>query len=95
MAAPNLSASFSIKAKFSPEPIPRPPEITISADVSSGRSDLESSADLNEERPVSEPDVTSSIEAEPVSATLSKAVPRTVMTFLSSLLSTTARALPA
>ena len=33
-AAPSLSASFSIRAKFSSEPTPRPPDTTIPAEVS-------------------------------------------------------------
>src|ERR1022692_540706 len=37
-AAPSASASFSIRAKFSALPTPRPPETTIEASVSSGRS---------------------------------------------------------
>ncbi len=37
-AAPRESASFSISAKFSALPTPRPPETTIDASVSSGRS---------------------------------------------------------
>ena len=37
-AAPSLSASFSIRAKSSSEPTPRPPDTTTPADVNSGRS---------------------------------------------------------
>src|SRR6185437_11781269 len=37
-AAPSESASFSISAKFSALPTPRPPDTTIAASVSSGRS---------------------------------------------------------
>jgi hypothetical protein len=37
-AAPRESASFSISSKSSAEPTPRPPETTIAASASSGRS---------------------------------------------------------
>ena len=42
-AAPNLSARASMILKFSPEPMPRPPEMTMRAEVSSGRSDFDNS----------------------------------------------------
>ena len=42
-AAPSLSAKVSRIAKFSPLPMPRPPETITRAAVSSGRADLVSS----------------------------------------------------
>ena len=75
--------------------MPRPPEMTILAAVSSGRSDLESSSEMNSD--LNGPDAApiSSISAEPPSPTFSKVVGRTVMTFLASEDFTVIIALPA
>src|SRR6185436_12291703 len=53
IAAFSLSASGSRILKFSPEPMPRPPDTTIFAAVSSGRSDLETSRLMKLESPLS------------------------------------------
>ncbi len=96
MAAPSLSAIPSSSLKFSPFCIPRPPEMTISAEVSSGRSDSATSSPTNAEMPASCTASTASTEALPPSAaTASKAVVRTVMTFFASALCTVAMTLPA
>ena len=74
----------------------RPPDTMILADVSSGRSCLAISAEMNVDVPASPLPETASILAEPpVSSALAKAVPRTVMTFLASDDWTIAIALPA
>ena len=52
-AAPSLSATSSRSAKLSPLCMPRPPEITIRAEVSSGRSDCVRSWPTNADRPLS------------------------------------------
>ena len=48
-AASSLSASCSIRAKFSLEPRPLPPDTIRSAVVSSGRSDSDSCKEINSE----------------------------------------------
>ena len=59
IAAPSLSASGSSTfVKFSPEPMPRPPETMIFAAVSSGRSDFDTSRLTNCEMPASAARVT-------------------------------------
>ena len=76
--------------------MPRPPEITTRAAVSSGRSLLDSSAETKFDRPGSSPTATFSIGAVPPSAaTGSKLAARTVMTFLPSDDFTVAMPLPA
>ena len=64
--------------------------------VSSGRSDLLSSAETNDDLPDEAPASTAStVPLPPDAATFSNAVPRTVMTFLASFDLTVAMALPA
>ena len=76
--------------------MPRPPEITTRAAVSSGRSLLDSSADTNRDTAGLATAATASTAALPPSAaTGSKLAARTVITFLASLLFTVAIALPA
>ena len=75
----------SSSLKFSFEPRPRPPEITILALVSSGRSDLDRASLANFEVPGSAAAAIFSIAALPPSAAAAKAVVRTVMTFLAPL----------
>ena len=83
-------------AKFSPLCMPRPPEITTRALVSSGRSDSVSAAPTNLERPVSASASMVSTAAEPPSAgARSNAVVRTVISLTLSLDCTVASALPA
>ena len=84
-------------AKFSPDCMPRPPEITMRAVVSSGRSLLLSSSPAKTTLSVASPPAsTVSIAAEPPSAAAgSKVVLRTVITLVSSFDWTVARALPA
>src|SRR5512135_3568644 len=53
IAAPSLSASGSSSLKLSPEPMPRPRETTMRAEVSSGRSDFDTSRPTKLERPLS------------------------------------------
>ncbi len=82
--------------KFAPSCIPRPPDTTIPADVSSGRSDFDSSDFSKRERPASPVTGTASIFAVPPDAAAgSKAVLRTVIIFTASLDDTVASALPA
>ena len=82
--------------KFSAEPMPRPPDTTILAPASSGRSLLATSRDTNALLPVSATAVTDSTAAEPpVAGAASNAVVRTVSTFTASALCTVAIALPA
>ncbi len=91
-----MSAIFSSISKLSPDCMPRPPEITIFAVVSSGRSDSVSFCSLNVTRPASPVPSTSSTSASPPSSdTASKAVPRTVMSLMLSDDCTVASALPA
>ena len=65
--------------------MPRPPEIIILAAVSSGLSNLTMSSLIQVDKPLSPADSIDSTEALPPSAaTGSKAVPRTVITFIKS-----------
>jgi hypothetical protein len=74
----------------------RPPETTMRAAVSSGRSDFTTSAPTKELRPGSGAAATASMGAlPPVAATGSKEAARTVITFFSSAVFTVASALPA
>ena len=76
--------------------MPRPPEITTRAAVSSGRSLLDSSADTKRDTPVCSGGSTVSIGALPPSAgTGSKLAARTVITLFRSADFTVASALPA
>ena len=76
--------------------MPRPPETTTRAAVSSGRSDLLSSADTKREVTGVSSMFTASMVALPPSAgTGSKLAARTVITFLASEDCTVAMALPA
>uniref|UniRef100_A0A6B0UYC6 Putative secreted protein n=1 Tax=Ixodes ricinus TaxID=34613 RepID=A0A6B0UYC6_IXORI len=96
-AAPILSArSYSI-LKFSPLFMPRPPEITFFALVSSGRSLLLSSWPSNADSVWSNSAVGASSEAAPapVKPTASKHVPRTRSTFTASLALSVWTAFPA
>ena len=99
--APLMSHQIMKKKVFptlnaSPEPIPRPPDTTTLAAVSSGRSDLVSSRPIIVARPASGAGASASTAAEPpVLEAASKPVERTVMTLILSLLCTVARALPA
>ena len=72
----------------------RPPETTILAAPSSGRSDLTISSPTKAALPASAPATVSTV-AEPPSAAAAKAVGRTVMTFLASDDWTVSSALPA
>ena len=82
--------------KFSPFCIPRPPDTTTRAAVSSGRSDLESSAPRKLDSPDSPAPATASVAAPPPSAAAGpNPVMRTVMTLMASVLCTVAMALPA
>ncbi len=82
--------------KLSPFCIPRPPEITTRAAVSSGRSLRDSSAETKRELSGTSTAGAGSIGALPPSAgTGSKLAARTVMTFFASGLATVASALPA
>ncbi|MDT4859047.1 hypothetical protein FQZ97_935410 [compost metagenome] len=95
-AAPSLSAREYSSLKLSPFCMPRPPETTILAAVSSGRSDLASSSPTKADLPASLTVPTASTAAEPPSAlTASKPVPRTVITFTAAEDCTVAMALPA
>ncbi|MCY1458349.1 hypothetical protein D9M71_757230 [compost metagenome] len=95
-AAPSLSARLYRCLKLSPLPMPRPPETTILAAVSSGRSDLASSSPTKAEMPALCAAPTASTAAEPPSAaTASKPVVRTVITLMAALDCTVAMALPA
>ena len=78
----------------SAEPIARPPETTILAAPSSGRSDLTISSLTKVALPASAPAMVSTL-AEPPSPAASKLVGRTVMTFLPSEDWTVSSALPA
>ncbi|MNF99717.1 hypothetical protein D3C84_826290 [compost metagenome] len=81
---------------MSPFCMPRPPETTTLAAVSSGRSDLASSSPTKAEMPASQEAPMASILAEPpVAATASKPVPRTVITLMAAEDCTVAMALPA
>jgi hypothetical protein len=83
-------------AKFSPLCMPRPPEMTILAPVSSGRSDSVSCAPRYLERPDSAVAAMVSTGAEPPSAGAgSKDVMRTVISLMGSLDLTVIMALPA
>ena len=95
-AAPSLSAKLSSSLKFSPFCIPRPPETTTRAAVSSGRSDFASSSPTKAERPASWAlDTASTLAVPPWAGTGSKAVPRTDTTFLASPDCTVAMPFPA
>ena len=95
-AAFNLSASASRILKFSPDPMPRPPETTTRADTSSGRSDLLISRPSRLDSPPSGPAATLSTVAEPpLAGTASNPVVRTVTTLIASFDCTVANALPA
>ena len=96
MAAPSLSAIPSSNLKFSPFCIPRPPEITISAEVNSGRSDLANSSLTKLEISRLESSSKFSFEADPPwSSQSSNPVVLTVTTFIASELLTVAMQLPA
>ncbi len=76
--------------------MPRPPDTTIPAEVSSGRSDFDNSDFSKQDRPASPTASICSIFAvPPLSATASKAVLRTVMIFSASPDRTVASAFPA
>ncbi|MOA53827.1 hypothetical protein D3C78_1773430 [compost metagenome] len=76
--------------------MPRPPDTTIFAPVSSGRSDLATSSPTKREIPASLTLAMLSMLALPPSpATASKPVPRTVITLMAALDCTVAMALPA
>ena len=75
--------------------MPRPPEMTIFAEVSSGRSDFDKSSPTNFEVPGSEAVATFSMSAEPVCSAGLKAVVRTLITFLPAPACTVWMALPA
>src|SRR3954462_3046654 len=95
-AAPILSATGSMYlVKFSRDCIARPPEMMILAEVSSGRSDLDSSSPTNDEMPGSAAAVAFSTDAEPPSPVAWNVEVRTVMTFLASFDFTVWIALPA
>ncbi len=76
--------------------MPRPPDTMTRALVSSGRSDLESSAPTKRDSPAEPAPGAVSTDALPPSlAAAGKAVPRTVMTLILSLDCTVTSALPA
>ena len=76
--------------------MPRPPDTTMLAEVSSGRSDFESSDFSKLDRPASPVAETVSIFADPPDAAAgSNAVLRTVIIFTASSDETVANALPA
>src|SRR5205823_13097202 len=88
------SASGSRILKLSPEPMPRPPDTTTRAEVSSGRSDLVSARPTSDDRPASAPAWRASTASEPpLAETASKPVVRTVMILILSFDCTVARAL--
>src|SRR3546814_4120115 len=96
MAAPSLSAIGSIYfAKLSAEPSDRPPEITILAEASSGRSDLLIVSLWKRDTAGSAAGVISSIGAAPLSPTAEHAAVRPVITALVSVVCTVWIALPA
>ena len=96
MAAPSLSAIPSSNLKFSPFCIPRPPEITISAEVNSGLSDLANSSLTKLEMPRLESSSKISLVADPPwSSQSSNPVALTVITFIASELLTVAIQFPA
>ena len=90
-----MSASFSMMAKFSSEPTPRPPETTILAEASSGRSEAATLSSTQAEVPGSAPPPAVSIGQGACSPVASKLAPRTVTTFFASLDCTVWMALPA
>jgi hypothetical protein len=73
----------------------RPPEMMILAEVSSGRSDFDSSSPTKPEMPGSAAAATASTGAEPPSPVAWNAAVRTVITFLRSVERTVWMALPA
>jgi electron transfer flavoprotein alpha subunit len=95
IAAPNLSAIPFKRAKFSPFCLPRPPDITTSAAVSSGRSDSVCSTLTNVLNCESDTVSTVLILTAACSPCKSKLLARTVITFLASSDLTVAIALPA
>ena len=85
MAAPSLSATGSIYlVKFSRDCMARPPEMMILAEVSSGRSDFDSSSPTNDEIAGSAAAAAVSTAAEPPAPVAWNAAVRTVITFLAS-----------
>ena len=85
-------------AKFSPDCMPRPPDMITRALVNSGRSDLESSWLTNFEAGKWHPErptVTRLRHCRPQPQPSSNAVPRTVITLIGSGDCTVAMALPA
>ncbi len=82
-------------AKFSSDPTPRPPETTIFALVSSGRSDAATLSSTQEARPAAVAPETFSTGAAPPAATAAKFAVRTVKTFTLSADFTVWIALPA
>ena len=82
-------------AKFSSEPTPRPPETTIRAEVSSGRSEAATLSSTQAERPGSAAAGAVSIGQGACSPVAAKLAPRTVTTFFGSALCTVWMALPA
>ena len=96
MAPPSLSAMSSSNWKCSLPCMPRPPETTTLAVVSSGRFVSLTSWPMNEESPKSSAPLTASMGAAPVPAgTALKAVVRTVTILMGSADLTVASALPA
>src|SRR5258708_24680567 len=96
MAAPSLSATGSIYlAKFSRLCMARPPEMMIRAEVSSGRSDFDSSSPTKPELFGSGPAATLSTGAEPPAPAAWNPAVRIVITFLDSFARTVLIALPA
>jgi hypothetical protein len=81
--------------KFSRDCIARPPEMMILAEVSSGRSDFESSSPAKVERPGSAAALTASTGAEPPSPVAANEAVRTVTTLILSFDFTVWIALPA
>ena len=77
-----MSASFSISAKSASLPTPRPPETTIFAEVSSGRSEAATLSSTQDDRPVAVSPEIVSTAAAPVAATAPKVAVRTVKTLI-------------
>ena len=82
-------------AKFSSDPTPRPPETTILALVSSGRSEAATLSSTQDESPGSAAAGAVSIGAGACSPVAAKLAPRTVTTFFASEDCTVWTALPA
>lgn len=97
MAAPSASARGGINlSKSSFDFRPRPPETTLVAVARSGRSDFARSSDTHSVSDSTFGSIPSVISAEPPSVSAAgKAVPRTVMTLMSSVDWTVRTAFPA